>query len=110
MIDETVRRTMLFDFYGELLTNKQRDYYNLHYNEDLTLQEIADHNGVSRQAVWDIIHRAEMTLTSMEQKTGIVERLVDRRKTLEQLFAEARKLPDCPEKTRIIEMLAAFEE
>ena len=41
MPDETVWRTMLFDFYGDLLTDKQREYYDLHYNQDLSLAEIA---------------------------------------------------------------------
>ena len=58
MADSTVFRTMLFDFYGELLTEKQREYFDLHYNEDLSLAEIASLSGVSRQAVWDNIRRA----------------------------------------------------
>ena len=49
MPDETVWRTMLFDFYGDLLTDKQREYYDLHYNQDLSLAEIAASSGISRQ-------------------------------------------------------------
>ena len=49
MPDETVLRTMLFDFYGELLTEKQREYFDLHYNADLSLAEIAESTGISRQ-------------------------------------------------------------
>ena len=52
MPDETVWRTMLFDFYGDLLTDKQREYYDLHYNQDLSLAEIAASSGISRQGVW----------------------------------------------------------
>ena len=55
MPDETVWRTMLFDFYGDLLTDKQREYYDLHYNQDLSLAEIAASSGISRQGVWDNI-------------------------------------------------------
>ena len=51
MTDETVYRTMLFDFYGELLTDKQREYFDLHYNEDYSLGEIAEMTGISRQGV-----------------------------------------------------------
>ena len=47
MPDETVWRTMLFDFYGDLLTDKQREYYDLHYNQDLSLAEIAASSGIS---------------------------------------------------------------
>ena len=58
MPDETVWRTMLFDFYGDLLTDKQREYYDLHYNQDLSLAELAASSGISRQGVWDNIRRA----------------------------------------------------
>ena len=56
-MEEAVFRTMLFDFYGELLTDKQREYFHLHYNEDMSLAEIAQSEGISRQGVWDIIRR-----------------------------------------------------
>ena len=65
-MDDTFLRTMLFDFYGDLLTDKQREYYDLHYMSDLSLFEIAEMNGTSRQAVWDIIRRAEQTLRDIE--------------------------------------------
>ena len=54
MPDETVWRTMLFDFYGDLLTDKQREYYDLHYNQDLSLAEIAASSGAIRRpgSVW----------------------------------------------------------
>ena len=47
-MDEQLTRTMLFDLYGELLTKKQREYFHLHYNEDLSLSEIAESEGISR--------------------------------------------------------------
>ena len=50
-MEEALFRTMLFDSYGELLTEKQREYFDLHYNEDLSLAEIAQSEGVSRQSV-----------------------------------------------------------
>lgn len=110
MKDETLMRTMLFDFYGELLTGKQREYYDLHYNEDLSLHEIAEQSGVSRQAVWDIIRRAEAAMTQMEKKTGFVERAVRRRHALEAIAAEAEKLPECAQKRRITELLGSLED
>ena len=69
-MEEALFRTMLFDSYGELLTEKQREYFDLHYNEDLSLAEIAQSEGVSRQSVWDIIRRAEETMCRFEEKTG----------------------------------------
>ena len=74
MPDETVWRTMLFDFYGELLTEKQREYYDLHYNQDLSLAEIAASSGISRQGVWDNIRRADAALRDAETRLGLVQR------------------------------------
>ena len=61
---------MLLDFYGELLTDKQRECFDLHYNEDLSLAEIAEQLGVSRQGVWDNIRRAETAMEDIEAKTA----------------------------------------
>lgn len=91
---DTVMKTMLFDFFGELLTAKQREYFDLHYNEDLSLYEIAEQNGVSRQAVWDIIRRAEQTLVETEEKTGLVARAIRRRNTLREIEASLAALLD----------------
>ena len=92
MPDETVLRTMLFDFYGELLTDKQREYFDLHYNADLSLAEIAESSGISRQGVWDIIRRAEATLRETERKTGLVQRYSAQRQALAELDDKLRRL------------------
>lgn len=49
MKNQTYRMTMLFDFYGELLTDRQKEFFDLYYNEDLSLSEIAENEGISRQ-------------------------------------------------------------
>lgn len=92
MPDETVLRTMLFDFYGELLTEKQREYFDLHYNADLSLAEIAESSGISRQGVWDIIRRAEATLRETEQKTGLVRRHDAERQVLREIEGKLQAL------------------
>ena len=51
MKNQTYRMTMLFDFYGELLTDRQKEFFDLYYNEDLSLSEIAENEGISRQGV-----------------------------------------------------------
>ena len=84
-MDEAFFRTMLFDFYGELLTDKQREYFDLHYNEDLSLSEIAAGEGISRQGVWDIIRRAEESMRRFEAKTGLVARFARERQILDGL-------------------------
>lgn len=94
MNEEKVRMTMLFDYYGELLTEKQREYCDLRYNEDLSLAEIAEQSGTSRQAVWDIIRRSANTLTEIEEKTGLIRRAEERRAALGPIKAELLKLND----------------
>ena len=91
-MDEAVFRTMLFDFFGELLTDKQREYFDLHYNEDLSLAEIAAAEGISRQGVWDIIRRAEETLRRYEARTGLVERFARERAILDRLEDKLTRL------------------
>ena len=73
-MEKTVQMTMLFDFYGELLTEKQREYFDLYYNENLSLSEIAETDGISRQGVRDIVVRAEAILIDTEEKTGLIKR------------------------------------
>ena len=72
--NQTYRMTMLFDFYGELLTERQREFFDLYYNEDLSLAEIAENSGISRQGVRDVIVRAEAAMQEVEDKTGLIRR------------------------------------
>lgn len=74
MKNQTYRMTMLYDFYGDLLTDRQKEFYDLYYNEDLSLAEIAENYGITRQGVRDIIVRAEASLQTIEDKTGLIDR------------------------------------
>ena len=97
MKKDTVYLTMLLDYYGELLTDKQREYFDLHYNQDYTLAEIGEMNGISRQGVWDIIKRAEATLKEIEAKTGLVARFAARREALADIENRLSALLDSPD-------------
>lgn len=77
MKNQTYRMTLLFDFYGDVLTERQKEFYDLYYNEDLSLAEIAENYGISRQGVRDVIVRAEGIMTDLEEKTGIIKRFKD---------------------------------
>ncbi|MCR5136856.1 MAG: winged helix-turn-helix transcriptional regulator [Oscillospiraceae bacterium] len=70
-------RSMLLDFYGELLTERQKECYDLHYNDDLSLSEIAEQCGISRQGVWDNIRRASSAMEEIEEKTGLIRRFTE---------------------------------
>ncbi len=109
-MDEPFLRTMLFDFYGDLLTDRQKEYYDLHYNSDLSLFEIAEMNGTSRQAVWDIIRRAEQTLREIERKTGLVARAMQRRAAVAEISSLARQLPESEARREILLRLSALED
>ena len=63
--------SFLLDFYGDMLTEKQREVIEFYYNEDLSLSEIADNEGITRQGVRDSIKRAEAQLLDMEQRLGL---------------------------------------
>ena len=66
--------SMLMDFYGGILTDKQLDALDLYYNEDLSLAEIAQHTKITRQGVRDSIKRGEAILLEMEEKLGFYEK------------------------------------
>ena len=68
---------MLHDFYGELLTEKQSRAIDLYYNEDLSLAEIAEPLGVTRQGVRDAIKRGEKQLLEYEEKLGLITRFLN---------------------------------
>ncbi len=87
-----LRQTMLLDFYGELLTDKQRECYDLHYNEDLSLSEMAEQLSISRQGVWDNIRRAEMSLSEYEEKTGLLERFDSIKEKIAEIKSACAKL------------------
>ena len=83
--------SVLLDFYGELLTNKQAEALDLYYNQDLSLAEIAEETGVSRQGVRAFIKQGEAHLTEFEQKLGMAKRFAE----ISRLAQEAEELAKC---------------
>lgn len=92
MSEKTHQLTLLLDFYGELLTEKQRDCFTMHYNEDLSLAEIAVIQQITRQGVRDLIVRAEATLTETEEKTGLIGRFFEQRRVIDSMEAKLTEL------------------
>lgn len=89
MLDQLARVARLYDFYGPLLTSKQRQWLELHYHHDLSLGEIAGEEGISRQAVYDGLQRAVRALEDYEARLGYLKRDLALR---EQLAAAVRHL------------------
>lgn len=81
--------SLLFDFYGEMLTEKQRDVIEQYYNQDLSLSEIAEIAGISRQGVRDSVKRAELQLFEMEERLGLVARLREMQAALKTIIHTA---------------------
>lgn len=80
---KTTRINFLFDFYQSLLTDKQRTYMKLYYLEDLSLGEIADEFGISRQAVYDNVRRTETMLEDYEVKLDLFSKFQQRMEIIE---------------------------
>lgn len=77
---------LLFDFYGNFLTDKQREVIEMYYNDDLSLAEIAQHAGISRQGVRDSIKRGEQTLFDAEEKLHLAQRYQNTQKIKESVL------------------------
>lgn len=73
-MERLVRTGLLYDFYGGLLTEKQQRVMELYFLENWSLAEIAATEGVSRQAVHDLLQRSEKTIEELEAKLGLLER------------------------------------
>lgn len=86
--------SLLFDFYGEILTEKQQDVIDYYYNDDLSLAEISEHLGITRQGVRDSIKRAEATLIEMEEKLGLAKRFREIQHGLDKIISEAHAIEE----------------
>ena len=89
---DALEMTLLFDYYGGMLTDKQKQCFDMRYNQDLSLGEIALDLGVSRQAVCDNLNRTEALLRKMEDNIGYVKKDLKLRKALESITDAAREL------------------
>ncbi len=84
----------LLDLYGDMLTEKQRDFLGYYYNEDLSLSEIAENEGITRQGVRDAIKRAEAQLFDMESKLCLVSKFEEIRNGLTEIIDCAGEIGD----------------
>lgn len=84
--------SLLLDFYGEMLTEKQREVIELYYNEDLSLSEMAAYFKISRQGVRDNIKRAEATLLEFEEKLGLAKKFDQCREGIDKIISNAKDI------------------
>ena len=96
MFEKDWKKSYLLDFYGEVLSPRKKEALDLYYNEDLSLAEIAEHLGISRQGVRDMIKKGEEELEFLEEKLGLAERMSTLRLHSESAMELAESL-DIPE-------------
>ncbi len=99
--------TLLLDFYGNALTERQRRTAELYFQEDLSLGEIAEMTGITRQGVRDGLKKAEKALFEYEERLGIAGRFLRQRKALEEAKALAQTLPDGDVKEQLVARIDA---
>lgn len=89
-MDKIFEKTLLFDFYGELLTDRQKELYQLYQLDDLSLGEISEQLSISRQGVHDAIKRCNTQLAHFEDKLQLVHRYIRNKHRAEQIYALAK--------------------
>ena len=92
---DALEMTLLYDYYGDLLTERQRMCFELYHDQDLSLAEIAEELKVSRQGVYDNLSRAETTLRNMEENTGCVRQSLRIRRAVRMLRDAVAVLQSC---------------
>lgn len=110
MVEKMYEISMLYDFYGELLTPRQKSIMQYYYEDNYSLGEIADEIGVSRQAVYDAVRKAEKSLHSYEDKLGLVKRFIETEADIEkaeQVIDEI--LEQCNHEKIIVEKLVSVK-
>ena len=86
MFEKDFKISYLLDFYGDILTDKQKDAIDLYYNEDLSLAEIAEYQEITRQGVRDAIKRGEEILLEMEEKLGFAQKTEELTALLKEVY------------------------
>ena len=96
----------LLDYYGQMLTDKQKELAEYYYNDDLSLSEISQNEGITRQGARDCIKRAENTLYDIENRLKLIERFENIRKKLEEIEYQANSIldiiPDTPDNSEAL--------
>lgn len=90
-MEDRVEISLLMDYYGPLLTEKQKNIMELYYNEDLSLAEIAELNNTSRQAIHDLIKRCYKQFLAYESKLNLLEKSLEREEKIAKFLNEVNE-------------------
>ena len=92
MFEKDLKKAYLLDFYGEVLTERKKEVLDMYYNEDLSLAEIADQIGISRQGVRDLIKRGELQLKKYEDECGWCQNVLALQSVIDSDKPDSEKL------------------
>ncbi len=95
-MDKKVQVGLLFSFYRNMLTDRQNECVDLYYNEDLSLSEISEHLGITRQGVRDNIKRAEQSMYDIEQRLGLASKFLRIQEKLDNIDDIIREIEQSP--------------
>lgn len=109
-VDRIKRMTLLYDFYAPLLTDRQRLILEMYYQEDLSLGEIAEDQGITRQAVHDILRRSEKALESHEERLHLVERFAWQSEEIARAYELIKALGEIFEPAKAAEIITILEK
>lgn len=104
-MEKNVKVSMLCQIYGKLLTEKQINILEDYYNNDYSLSEIAENNNITRQAVRDNLKKGENKLFELEEKLGIMNRMLNQEKTIEHILSELSKINSQDSDKRVTKIL-----
>lgn len=93
MFEKDLKKAYLLDFYGDVLTERKKEVLDMYYNEDLSLAEIAEQIGISRQGVRDLIKKAEEEIFFLEEKLGLAQKMSALRRHSENMLNLAKNTP-----------------
>ena len=91
-MDKKLEISMLWEIYGSLLTDKQNEYIDYYYNQDLSLSEIAENDDITRQAVRDIIKKGERKLFEYEEKLLFMKKTINQEQKIQQILFNLTKI------------------
>ena len=105
-MEKKVEVSMLCQIYGKLLTEKQFEFIEDYYNNDLSLSEIAENNNITRQAVRDIIKKGENKLFEYEEKLLIMKKMLKQEKQIQEIIDELNKIKDTSSDKKVEKILS----
>ncbi len=109
-MDKKVKISMLCDIYGRLLTEKQFEFINDYYNNDLSLSEIAENNKITRQAVRDIIKKGEGKLFEYEEKLLFMKKTLTQEQKIQTVLSELNKIQTSSSDRKIANILETVKK